>query len=64
MQKKSGVHLGTTLDTYLCPFDSKKERPQGLFWMFEEVFVRHSLKDQMNLCHSKWHKFHRNHLRM
>ena len=25
-----------------CPFDSEKERPQGLFWMFEELFVRHS----------------------
>ena len=28
-----------------CPFDSEKERPQGLFWMFEELFVRHSLND-------------------
>ena len=28
-----------------CPFDSETERPQGLFWMFEELFVRHSLND-------------------
>ena len=28
-----------------CPFDSEKERPQGLFWMLEELFVRHSLND-------------------
>ena len=21
-----------------CPFDSETERPQGLFWMFEELF--------------------------
>jgi len=28
-----------------CPFDSEKERPQGLFWMFEELFVRHSLNN-------------------
>lgn len=25
-----------------CPFDSETERPQGLFWMLEELFVRHS----------------------
>ena len=28
-----------------CPFDSETERSQGLFWMFEELFVRHSLND-------------------
>ena len=28
-----------------CPFDSEKERVQGLFWMFEEMFVRHTLHD-------------------
>ena len=28
-----------------CPFDSENERTQGLFWMFEELFVRHSLND-------------------
>jgi hypothetical protein len=28
-----------------CPFDSETERTQGLFWMFEELFVRHSLND-------------------
>ena len=28
-----------------CPFDSETERPQGLFWMIEELFVRHSLND-------------------
>lgn len=28
-----------------CPFDSETEGPQGLFWMFEELFVRHSLND-------------------
>ena len=30
---------------FKCPFDSETERTQGLFWMFEEMFVRHSLND-------------------
>ena len=28
-----------------CPFDYETERPQGLFWMFEDMFVRNSLDD-------------------
>ena len=28
-----------------CPFDSENERSQGLFWMFKELLVRHSLND-------------------
>lgn len=27
------------------PFDSENERVKGLFWMFEEMFVRHTLHD-------------------
>ncbi len=27
------------------PFDSETERSQGLFWMFKELLVRHSLNN-------------------
>lgn len=28
-----------------CPFDEQTQRPQCLFWSFEEMFVRHTLSN-------------------